>query len=88
MERFATIVNGFEQLTTVAKLSILDACGVLGTPWSSSNFFVKGFYFNKNIWNPEEIKQNWTGPEKFYLLLRNFWPLLLIFFISGIETGN
>ena len=88
MELFAAIVNDFEQLTTVAKLSILDACGVLGTPWSSSYFFVKGFYFNKNIWNPEEIKQNWTGPEKFYLLLRNFWPLLLIFFISGMETGN
>ena len=32
MVRFATIVKGFEQLTTVGKLSILDIGGVLGTP--------------------------------------------------------
>lgn len=39
VESFPTVANGFQRLTVVAKLSTLDVCGFLSTPYFSKKDF-------------------------------------------------
>ena len=91
MESFATIVNGFQPLTIVAKLSILD---VYGGPGYASVMRIliwgppKMLVFNSSVLEPGKDQQiHWTLLEVVYetasLILTQYIEMrLLLFFFS------